>query len=476
MANTSQTYSTETSIQNDFKIFLGKKSEIVEILANGRVVDKKWYLAWDTGEIFIGNKLHKLMKFGGSNEDLSADDVKSLIETETHGSFNKIRKQVAKVLQDYYALSTEQRKLAFEFSSTLAGLTTNIRETIQDKISEVLSDYSNITYSKSDIDSKINNAVINIKNLLTSNYVEKSYLEDNKYTTEDYVNSKFNTSLIYATGNEVKTKLTNRVTGMFFTTSRSDDGTFEKAHIYYLINGQSEDMTPAGSGGGGGGGTYIAPTLELTFNDSGTQVTSKLIELGSSFNGTRTFAWTCSAPAQISGTMEFWGPKYNTPSNEYRVLKTNINPLSPNKTIALTNELDGGLMNPAAGEYAYTIKGTDKQGNIVKGQFILKVIGPIYFGEFNAICPNAIMIQSYPHVLKEDAPGEYSIRINTPGKYAWFCIPSTMSLSGFALSGFKAPFEEPIEQVLTFGNVSATYKCYRSTESLQAGYVTITVV
>ena len=107
MANTSQTYSTETSIQNDFKIFLGKKSEIVEILATGRVVDKKWYLAWDTGEIFIGNKLHKLMKFGGSNENITSDDVKNIIETETHGNFNELRKQVAKVLQNYTALSEE---------------------------------------------------------------------------------------------------------------------------------------------------------------------------------------------------------------------------------------------------------------------------------------------------------------------------------------------------------------------------------
>ena len=462
MANTSQTYSTETSIQNDFKIFLGKKSEIVEILANGKVVDRKWYLAWDTGEIFIGNKLHKLMKFGGTNEDMSSDKVKELIEENTKGNFNEIRRQMTKALSDYKTLEVELRNLNIEYSTTLANLNTATKNIIQEKITEVLSDYSNITYSKTDIDSKINRAVSNIQTYIQANFVSKNFLTENKYATETFVNDKVSGALLYVSGNTVRSNITNRVNGLFFSTSKSDDSLIERAHIYYLMNGAYEDMTPAGTGGGGGG-VYVAPTLTLLYNNSETneKVSHLMLELGSDFKGTRTFEWSCSNPAQISGNLSFQIPASNNPDNTYITLMSNISPNGYKKTISLTSSTDDGLFNPAEGEYSYAISGVDKQGTAVVGKFTINVVGPIYFGEGTSNVPDPIIIQAYPKLVKETVTGEYTVTINTTGRYAWICIPSTMNISGFALNGFRAPFEQPINRELTFRNIRTTYKCFR---------------
>ena len=135
-----------------------------------------------------------------------------------------------------------------------------------------------------------------------------------------------------------------------------------------------------------------------------------------------------------------------------------------------------GTKNPAEGTYKYTIAGTDKQGNALSASVIINVVGPIYFGESVGLTPDAGKIKTFQKVVKAEVAGEYLITIKTTGHYAWVCVPDTMTITNFTLSGFKAPFEPPQIVSIPFGNVTTNYKCYRSTESLRQGRLTVSVV
>ena len=70
-------------IQNDLKIFCGKKLEIAKIQRNKAIVPNKIYLAWDTGEIFIANHAGSLYQYGSSTaavKEIVNNTVEDIVE------------------------------------------------------------------------------------------------------------------------------------------------------------------------------------------------------------------------------------------------------------------------------------------------------------------------------------------------------------------------------------------------------------
>lgn len=102
--------------------------------------------------------------------------------------------------------------------------------------------------------------------------------------------------------------------------------------------------------------------------------------------------------------------------------------------------------------------------------FTVNAYYPMYFGEGGEVfdrtsiitAPNKRPIASSPR-------GDVSITF-TGGQYLWLCVPNTMSVNKVTSSGFAVPMEAPVNQT-----VNETYKCYRSTDTINEGTVKFTI-
>lgn len=100
-----------------------------------------------------------------------------------------------------------------------------------------------------------------------------------------------------------------------------------------------------------------------------------------------------------------------------------------------------------------------------------KVTGtkPYYIGsgtEYNDIVNN-----SCKQSIKASPSGTYNVTINNNGDYVWFVVPNSMTINKVTMSGFNFPIESP-QIVEIEGN---TYKVYRSSNTYDAGIITIVI-
>lgn len=112
-----------------------------------------------------------------------------------------------------------------------------------------------------------------------------------------------------------------------------------------------------------------------------------------------------------------------------------------------------------------SLKGVPKSQQVTVNAYY-----PMYFGEGGEVfdrtsiitAPNKRPIASSPR-------GDVSITF-TGGQYLWLCVPNTMSVNKVTSSGFAVPMEAPVNQT-----VNETYKCYRSTDTINEGTVKFTI-
>lgn len=100
-----------------------------------------------------------------------------------------------------------------------------------------------------------------------------------------------------------------------------------------------------------------------------------------------------------------------------------------------------------------------------------KVTGtkPYYIGSGTEY--NDIVNDSYTQNIKESPAGTYNVTINNNNDYVWFVVPNSMTINKVTLSGFDFPIESP-QIVQIEGN---TYKVYRSSNTYDAGIITIVI-
>ena len=67
--------------------------------------------------------------------------------------------------------------------------------------------------------------------------------------------------------------------------------------------------------------------------------------------------------------------------------------------------------------------------------------------------------------------GTYNINVAQNGSYVWFNVPSSMTIHGATMSGFEFPLEAPTN--VTINGVA--YKSYRSSNTYNAGTLTIVI-
>lgn len=95
---------------------------------------------------------------------------------------------------------------------------------------------------------------------------------------------------------------------------------------------------------------------------------------------------------------------------------------------------------------------------------------PMYFGEGESTFDkNSIIITSNKRPIASNPSGNINITF-TGGKYLWLCIPNEMNINKITSNGFAVPMEQPINQT-----INESYKCYRSTDTINKGTVSFTI-
>ena len=66
------------TVKQNFLVFRGTRKEV----DNAEVIDRCWYLAWDTGELFVGNSIGSKTKYGGNSQTMSKTEIINYIESQ----------------------------------------------------------------------------------------------------------------------------------------------------------------------------------------------------------------------------------------------------------------------------------------------------------------------------------------------------------------------------------------------------------
>lgn len=97
---------------------------------------------------------------------------------------------------------------------------------------------------------------------------------------------------------------------------------------------------------------------------------------------------------------------------------------------------------------------------------------PIYtFGSTSTSVTSA-NITAGTKAVKSSAAGTYSFTLASNLTYFWICVPSEMSVNKVTLSGFDVPMNTPVTVAV---DGKGSYKCYRSTNSNDAGTYSLVV-
>ena len=162
--------------------------------------------------------MQKLIRFGGTANNLSKADIESIISSYTKEDIRIIKVQLKDALQKYQETNNNINTLRNDVNTAIDDLNNKTLEYIEKKIDEVLSTAESITYSKNQIDQMF----LNNKNEIAENYVSNDSLSNTllNYVSNDYAN---NNMLKYSSGAALLNYLANRTNGYYFCTSDSND-------------------------------------------------------------------------------------------------------------------------------------------------------------------------------------------------------------------------------------------------------------
>lgn len=144
-----------------------------------------------------------------------------------------------------------------------------------------------------------------------------------------------------------------------------------------------------------------------------------------------------------------------------------------------SNSVYSGTANPGSQKVSVNTKGSTKydlsataDGLTVTGSAVVNMVLPMYFGFAAATEASALNITSLgKQAIKTSPGGTYTLTNGTEGHYMWLCVPSTMTINKVTLNGFDVPMEADQGKSTALG----AYKCYRSSNALQAQSFTIVV-
>lgn len=154
--------------------------------------------------------------------------------------------------------------------------------------------------------------------------------------------------------------------------------------------------------------------------------------------------------------------------NDVETTPTTMQLKSGNTVLEATNKIYKDTINNNKSYYVTTVnKGITKTSNTI----MVNAYYPMYFGQGSSTFNQTeIITASNKRPIASSPKGDISIMF-TGGKYLWLCIPNTMNINKVTSSGFTVPMEAPVTQT-----INESYKCYRSTDTINKGTVNFTIL
>lgn len=121
---------------------------------------------------------------------------------------------------------------------------------------------------------------------------------------------------------------------------------------------------------------------------------------------------------------------------------------------------------------SYTFTGVFDYNITKTAKVTITATYPIYSLSSTKTTLTSADITSGTKKVASNAGGNYSMTLTSNASYFWICVPSNMSINKVTLSGFNVPMEAPVNVSVTG---KGTYKCYRSTNTNDAGTYTLSV-
>lgn len=432
----------KTVLQNQL-VFRGTRAEVDSVEA----IDRCWYLAYDTGELFVGNAVGSKTKYGGSNKTLSDVDLIKKIEELFQSSYME-------QLSINNSIINDMRIKVDSFDNKLNEMAYNTEQYLQQKIDELLNDLSllKLTFvTKEEIE----------------HYVHRDELYN--YITKDEANDSF---LIPMSGSDISLNISNNgyylCTSDFINTSNINFS-FYKGTIYHIINGKIEEIASAG------GATTNRDFAINKFTIAG-------------FNGTQVWDYgqTFSNITSIPVVTNFsYGEKATS-----IVLKYNGTEIQTSEPISQaandhTVYIDFTGLSLNIGRNKFTLSALTLDGKNITSTINIDVVRPIYYGaageaifesenmestedESGNIIIDGDVIAKFDELTKltkiKNPTRVYTINITQEKPYLWICVPviqkDAMNITKILnTDGFRVPYN-------TFQSSSLEYRCYRSTNAL----------
>lgn len=154
--------------------------------------------------------------------------------------------------------------------------------------------------------------------------------------------------------------------------------------------------------------------------------------------------------------------------NDVETTPTTMQLKSGDTVLEATNKIYKDTINNNKSYYVTTVnKGITKTSNTI----MVNAYYPMYFGQGSSTFNQTeIITASNKRPIASSPKGDISITF-TGGKYLWLCIPNTMNINKITSSGFTVPMEAPVTQT-----INESYKCYRSTDTINKGTVNFTIL
>lgn len=250
------------TVKQNFLVFRGTRDEVDA--APG--IDRCWYLAWDTGELFVGNSVGTKTKYGGNAKTMSKADIIDFVNEQfipilqiNNDTINEIKKTTSDFID-------KTDKIVEEVKNTVDSLNNEIVEFAKQKVEEAIQEggFENFLTKDEIVD-------------LLSNYATQKYIEENYYN-KDNSDGKY---IIATMGQDIVDNIVNDKSknGTYLALSSYQSGKYniESGVIYNVTNGVLVKVMSSGSGGISefkinkftiNGQTYILNSVEQISEDN----------------------------------------------------------------------------------------------------------------------------------------------------------------------------------------------------------------
>ena len=421
----------KTTMQN-LLMFLGTRKEVDE----ASVVNRCFYFAWDTGEIFLGNNHNSKTKYGGSRKTLSETDIRKIVDSEMLPQLainNETTKDIALKQDSFIKNINEQIKNVVAKVDTINENTTAY---IKDQVDAVLKDMETSFYTKDTINEMLANYLkINDFNTSISNYYTKTE-SDKKF-------------LLPVSGDYLY-KNVIKLNGYYLCTSdyTSNDYNFYLGTIYQITNGRVTEIASAG----GGGGSDVSVKINSFLMDGKDYILKHL-------------GYLLGANTKVQTNIQ--NGKYISSS----ALRLDDNLITNNVPTDNGDQIkfyDLSSTYLTAGRHKLSLDLLTKTGNHISSDINIDIVRPFYYGSGRDTTPELTQLNKGSVALSPK--GKYNITTTTEFSYVWFAIPingnDAMTVSDVTANGFIVP---------TITMVKDDYRFIRSANAIKPGTATITL-